>query len=650
MRRIIIGVICLALILPGFFAFARAEETAPADLPYEPDSLLVKLSVRSGGLMTMDLKEPNFSRYGDMEWLLTLKGEPKSGLQTFFNRGEQTAWYALTLREGQDLEETKAALEQEAGVLAVTYNFRIKTLSDGVDPLPAETRDAAASEPQQWHLEACGLPEAKTYLEENGFPSGGGSNIIVAVLDTGVDYTHPDLKDNILRDKDGSIIGEDTTRDDTSDPMPDAGQENGGHGTHCAGIIAASGKQYVRGVADNIKIMPVKVLNKEVGNQVTMLKGIQFARKHGAHIVSMSIGMPVTETVEYDKKGNQLTYDRVRWENNGYNSALHDAIREYSNDMIFIASAGNDGRPNEDIGGANYLWTYPAAWPEVIAVMSVDQAQDENGDWLSDFSNWDVTLGCEPEYNIAAPGEKILSTVPWDPSKPLGPPPSSPSSPPSNGYAYMQGTSMATPYVAGCAALLLTKYIDNNDFTIQDVKRILLENVDIKQGKTFDGSAYTCPVVNIDKALSYREPVEVELPAYIYVQQESGTSSNAQLPSEQNGRRIAYYYSNATYQGNVAPTKPGTYTLEATVDSIYYEGEAQGLYTVYEDAGDFNGDGKIDREDVKVYRRHQFGVADADGVLGSRYVEALDYNHDGVINLLDFTWMRMLEKRRTQTE
>lgn len=641
LKQLLRGTLCLAFCLPVLMAAGHATEgLRDSALPYETDSLLVKLSVPFGGLMTMSCQADDLSRYGGMELLFSLENEQNSPFRTFLDRGTQTSWYALTLEEGQDLEETKQALEQEAGVLAVTYNFRISPIADEPQLFTAAAESTTAMfESQQWHLQSSGLPEAQAYLTENGFSDGGDSEIIVAVLDTGVDYTHPDLKDNILRAANGSVIGEDTTRDDSSDCRPDNVSSTdypgyaGYHGTHCAGIIAASGAKYVRGVADTVKIMPVKVLSTAAGNELTILKGIRFAYQNGAKIVSMSIGVNVTETTEYDANGNAITISRALWESAPSASALHDAIRLYDDEMIFVAAAGNDGRPNEDAGGKSYIRTYPAAWPEVIGVMSSNQAADVSGNWLSAFSNWDVTPGNEPEYDITAPGVSILSTVPISTGSYAG---------------SANGTSMATPFVAGCAALLLTKYIDNNNFTIQDVKRILLENVEIKQGISVKGVQYSYPAVRIDRALSYRERVHVDLPRYTYAQLESTLLPDLPQQTEQNTLKLSYFYISDTYQSSEAPSEPGVYTIHAEVDSIYYTGEAEGMYTVYRETGDFNGDGRISGADLEVYRRHAFGKSGAPGKKGSRYAPQLDFDRDGQIDLKDVTRMSILAMKNRQ--
>lgn len=634
--------LCLVFCLPLLVAAGYTAETPRDVLPYESDSLLVKISVPFGGLMTMSCQVDDLSQYGGMELLFSLENEQNSPFRTFLDRGAQTSWYALTLEEGQDLEEAKQALEQEAGVLAVTYNFRISPIADEPQTLAAETESTTAMyEGQQWHLQSSGLPEAQVYLAENGFSDGGDSKIIVAVLDTGVDYTHPDLKDNVLRAANGSVIGEDTTRDNSSDCRPDNVSSTdypgyaGYHGTHCAGIIAASGAKYVRGVADSVKILPVKVLSTAAGNELTILKGIRFAYQNGAKIVSMSIGVNVTENTEYDNDGNAITISRTLWESAASASALHDAIRLYDDEMIFVAAAGNDGRPNEDAAGKTYIRTYPAAWPEVIGVMSSNQTADISGNWLSTFSNWDVTPGNDPEYDIVAPGVSIVSSVPISTTSYV---------------AAADGTSMATPFVAGCAALLLTKYIDNNNFTIQDVKRILLENVEIKQGISVNGVQYSYPAVRIDQALSYRERMHVDLPQYTYAQ--LGDTLLPDLPQQtaQNALKLSYFYISDTYQSSEPPSELGVYTVHAEIDSIYYTGEAEGIYTVYRETGDFNGDGKISGADLEVYRRHAFGRSDDPGKKGMRYVPQLDFDQDGQIDLKDVTRMSILAMRNRQKE
>lgn len=216
-----------------------------------------------------------------------------------------------------------------------------------------------------------------------------GSGVIVAVLDTGVDTTHPDLKDNLI-----SGYNFVDKNDDVSDLD--------GHGTMVTGIIAAvaNNSEGIVGVAPEVKIMPLKVLTSKGGNWIDLDLAIIYAANHGAKIITMSLG--------------------------GQSSLLFDAATQaainfaYQQGCVLIAAAGNDNSSEP---------FYPAAYDKVIAVSAVDQSDNK-----ASFSNFGSYI------DISAPGVNILSTM-------------------INGtYAYGSGTSFAAPFVAGVAALLLSKH------------------------------------------------------------------------------------------------------------------------------------------------------------------------------------------------
>lgn len=226
----------------------------------------------------------------------------------------------------------------------------------------------------------------------------GSSTITVAVIDTGIDYTHPDLAGNYLEG------GHDWINDD-DDPLDDFG-----HGTHCAGIIAALANNGI-GIAGlaQVKILAEKVLDASgSGTDATVASGIYHAVELGAKIISMSLG------------------------GYGYSRLLHEAVKyAYENGVLLVAAAGNDGTK---------IKAYPAAYEEVIAVA----ATDENNRRAS-FSNWGDWI------ELAAPGVGIYSTMPTyhvtlnDWGYPVN-------------YSHMDGTSMACPHVSGVAALLWSLY------------------------------------------------------------------------------------------------------------------------------------------------------------------------------------------------
>ena len=215
----------------------------------------------------------------------------------------------------------------------------------------------------------------------------GDPSVLVAVIDTGIDWDHPDLAANYV------ALGYDWVNDDP-DPMDD-----NGHGTHCAGIIAAviNNSIGVAGLAQ-VRIMAEKGLNYEgEGYEDWLANAIIHAVDQGADILSLSWG-------SYEES-----------------ELIHEAIKyAYDNEVLVIAAAGNDATSSEE---------FPAAFPEVIAVTATDE-YDALASWTN-YGDW---------VELAAPGVNIYSTV-WN-----------------DDYAYKSGTSMAAPHVAGVAALAWSRF------------------------------------------------------------------------------------------------------------------------------------------------------------------------------------------------
>ncbi len=248
----------------------------------------------------------------------------------------------------------------------------------------------------------------------------GSPAVRVAVIDTGVDYNHPDLKANC-------IAGYDYANND-ADPMDD-----NGHGTHVAGTIAAIGNNAigVAGVTWNTKIIPLKFLSGSgSGYTSNAIKAINYAKQHGATIASCS------------------------WGGSGTDKALQDAIANAPG-ILFVCAAGNSGK-NTDIYPQS-----PASLPNAnILAVAASDAKDK----LASFSNYGAK-----SVDVAAPGVSILSTTP------------------ERTYAYMSGTSMATPHVSGIAALIKAK---KPSLTTNQVKDLIIRYVDKKSafsGKTVSG-------------------------------------------------------------------------------------------------------------------------------------------------------------------
>lgn len=255
-----------------------------------------------------------------------------------------------------------------------------------------------------------------------------GKGTVVAVIDTGVDYTHKDLADNIWVnegeipgngiDDDGNGYVDDVHGvdfvDGDSDPM-----DEHGHGTHVAGIIAMTPSNGGGvGVAYGAKIMCVRA-GQANGSFASsdIAKAIKYAADNGADVINMSFG----------GAGRSYLVE----------SALQDAFPS----CVLVAAAGNDGLPTTDYPISPKEDIYPAGYKYVLGVMATD-----NNHHIASFSNWDYLEGQNCEYEMAAPGVNIYSTLPG------------------NRYACWSGTSMATPNVAAAAAILRSKYTDKSKY------------------------------------------------------------------------------------------------------------------------------------------------------------------------------------------
>jgi len=228
---------------------------------------------------------------------------------------------------------------------------------------------------QGWNLDLIEAPQAWDLAQ--------GEGTVVAVVDTGVDYNHSQLKDRFGPAKGYNVIA------DTDDPMDD-----NEHGTHCAGIVAR--KTY--GVAPKARLLAVKVLDElGTGFEGDIARGIQYAADQGADVISMSFGGAYPSDVTR----------RV-------------CAGAFSRGAVLCAAAGNDGV---------WQYEYPASYDEVLSVAAVAA-----GAVRAPFSQMNDRL------DLCAPGVDILSTIPHE------------------GYASFSGTSMATPHVAGVAALVAARY------------------------------------------------------------------------------------------------------------------------------------------------------------------------------------------------
>jgi len=284
-----------------------------------------------------------------------------------------------------------------------------------------------------------------------------GNDVVIAVIDTGVDYNHPDLRDNIWTnsgeipnngiDDDGNgfvddYYGWDFSNDD-NDPVDDMG-----HGTHVAGIIAARGNNNigVTGVNWRAKIMGLKFIDaNQIGTTSNAIKALNYAVAMGVRISNNS------------------------WGGGGYSQALFDSLVAANQaGHIFIAASGNNGLNSDDPANSQH---YPSSYTleNVISVTATDEF-----DTLGGFANYGSI-----SVDLAAPGSKIRSL--WL----------------SSGYFNLDGTSMAAPFVTGAAGLLLSI---QPSLTVREIRSAILNNVDPLP--SLAGTTVTGGRLNLQKTLS----------------------------------------------------------------------------------------------------------------------------------------------------
>ena len=391
--------ICLAL--PAASPVATAQPPAPEtptprptpdwSAPHVPGQLLVKFADASAASATVLAAQTGLSVQNTI---------PQLGIAVV--QAPDTATTAV-------MAATAAALEANPAVEWAEPNYTF-------------TLDAAPNDPN--------YITQKTYLERMEMPAAWGyttgrSDVIIAILDTGVYTKHLDLAENIwtnpLEIQDNGIDddGNGFIDDVHGWNFPDGNNQiydDYGHGTHVAGIAAAriNNGIGIAGMAGNATIMSVDVFNYGIGTYEDLIRAIIYATDNGARVINMSLG------ASSYSRGEEAAVDYA-W--------YHGAI--------LVAAAGNTGRNT---------YHYPAAHPNAIAVAATDASDNRAG-----FSTYGDFV------DVAAPGASIYSTLK------------------SGGYGTMSGTSMATPHVAGLAGLLFSL---NPQLTNAQVRELIEKNVD----------------------------------------------------------------------------------------------------------------------------------------------------------------------------
>lgn len=417
--------ITLVFLLTGLFALSPQNLTAAPDINpagqylntrFHPQELLIKF-------------RPNVTRAQETALARSLGNAQIKAFKRprKLAKSRMDRWRLMKLGKNADIKKVMENLSRNPTIERIEPNFEVSIKGIPNDPAFTElwglnntgqsggTADADIDAPAAWDSH-----------------SGENSSVLVAVIDTGVDYRHEDLAANHWVnpgeiaangiDDDGNgyiddVYGYDFYNSD-ADPF-----DGNSHGTHVAGTIAAVGNNGIgiTGVSWGAKIMAVKFLS-DSGSGYTSgaINSVLYAADMGARIMSNS------------------------WGGGGYSQALEDAIwTAYDANALFIAAAGNSSSNND--ASPHYPSSYNV--PNVIAVAATD-----HNDELAYFSSYGATT-----VDLAAPGVNTYSTTPG------------------NGYGYKSGTSMATPHVSGAAVLLLSQDPARNT---DGLKSLILDTVD----------------------------------------------------------------------------------------------------------------------------------------------------------------------------
>ena len=450
------------------------------DAPYKEGELIVRFAPRPDGKSASPV---------DKQQILTSLGRGTIKREFSLVPGLSV----IELPAGMTVEDALQAFYETEGILYAQPNYKVHAIST----FPDDTRFD-----DLWGMhntgQTGGTVDADIDAPEAWDIATGSSEIIVAVIDTGVDYDHVDLAGNMWintdeipgngQDDDGNgyvddVYGYDFYNDD-GDPYDD-----NGHGTHVSGTIGAIGNnnEGVAGVCWNVKIMALKFLSAGgSGNTDDAIGCVEYSVLMGANLSSNS------------------------WGGGGYSQALWDTIDAAgAAGMLFIAAAGNDG-VDTDISPH-----YPSSYDcdSIVAVMSTDHYDD-----MSSFSNYGPI-----SVDLGAPGSSILSCVPGDQ------------------YQYKNGTSMATPHVAGACALLWSV---NPMLSSADLQNILIGTVD----PTLTGLCVSEGRLNLFNAISQMQAPWIEI----------APDSGSAAPGDLNDVNVTF---------NATVLEPGVYEAEIVVAS-----------------------------------------------------------------------------------
>lgn len=399
---------------------------------------------------------------------------PADGLLVKFSADVSSVTRARALKKAGLRENVDSDFDLLVPGLTVASVEPGQTVQQTLDSILADTENVAYAEPN-YIINASLVPTDPRYAQQYGLPKISapqawdvqtGNNVVVAVIDTGVDYNHPDLAANIWTntreiagnrvDDDGNgfiddVRGWDFVQND-ADPM-----DLNDHGTHVAGVVAGVGNNAVgiSGVNWKAKIMPVRFMDATgAGSTANAIRALNYAVANGARISNSSWGGPQ------------------------FSQALFDAIQAAnSRGHVFVAAAGNSTANNDTAP------EYPSSYnlPNIISVAATDR-----NDAIATFSNFGRV-----SVDVAAPGVAIYSTV-------------------RNGaYRNLSGTSMAAPFVTGLGTLLLAQ---NSNLTVGEIVRAITSPSSVDTVAALATRVASGGRINAFKALSAVTPAPGNLP------------------------------------------------------------------------------------------------------------------------------------------
>ncbi len=552
-QRLIAGASILGcsavLVTLSFVSFVSTAAAAPS-VEYDSRTIVVQY-------------EPGVGPHTGYEHVAVTKRPTQTGMFNIagLQRGvaqDRPQFWQVTVQEGESVEEALETFHADPSVRVAEPNIirRIALTPNDTDLI------------EQWHLVD---PDYGIDLDLAWDVTTGSADVVVAVVDTGVDLDHEDLAANIWVNADevaGNGVDDDANgyiddvngydfvnSDGNPTPAPD-GLNNDGyadtdtgvtHGTHVAGITAAVGNNGtgVSGVAWTASIMAVRALDDEgSGTDAAISEGIHYAVDNGAQIINMSLGAYGSTTV------------------------LEEAV-DYAvdNGVLVISAAGNDG---EDINASPF---YPTCYDGVIGVAATSATGD-----AASFSNYGTNC-----VDVSAPGTSIYSTLYSD----------DPTYDFTEDYGYQSGTSMATPVVSGVAALVLST---NLSLTMNQLSGILVSTAedigvpaDYGVGRV---NAYQA-VTNTDIADMPSEPTTIT--AYTSSSQHTevdvSTRARAQRPffswsgAADNSVVTGYYVYFGTDAG-ADPATQGALQTAATYQAPKVEGNSVSYYLLVSSVDD----------------------------------------------------------------